>query len=430
MKQILGIDVGTVTFTHGVAGAGTLVFTAIPRFSPSRLMGVSNITRKTLMYAAEIAGKSGVWSSVDFYGGTLTLDANTNGHDDADLLRCLYEHEDLPEPGFHKELIESEGFRFSTGAIYNGPWPAAQTNIGFMGGPGVGQARYLNTITLSASRPIRFNFYTPRSDDDGSANPYYGMEAFVKDAVVFHINTIFCHGDAGNLNIAGGDGASVSVVTFANGWRLCGDTNFSAKRIMLWIGDSIPETGPGSAISTTESDIYTFKARNYIRDTLGKDYRMVVRSLGGTGAADAAKWQQRGAMDTMCPKRVNMLFYQMGVNDSGDAAAALTATTGFVERALARFPYATIVVLGPSPVENNAKHAALETIRANHAALAAANQPRVQYCNLGDAFDRTDASFYATSDTAGNRVHPSFTGHAALGTVITTWLAANARYIP
>lgn len=436
MRQLIGIDVGLMTFSPGVSGAGTIVFNDIPNFDERRVMAVTNVTRKKLIYAAELGprdddpGKSGDWSLVTWFGGTLTLDCDTSTHEAGDVLRCIYEHESLPDTGFHSELIESEGWRFAAGAVYNGPWTAAATNIGFLGGPGVGQARYLNTITLSATRQVRLNFYTPRSDDDGSSNPFYGMELFIKEATPFHVNAIFCHGDAGNLNITGGDGESVSVLAYATGWRLCGDTNFSAKRIMLWIGDSIPETGPGSAVSTTESDIYTFKARNYIRDTLGKDYRMVVRALGGTGAADAAKWQQRGAMDTMCPKRVNLLFYQMGMNDTGDTTAALAAVEGFIARALARFPYAVIVLLGTSPCESDSKHAALEIIRAGYAALAAANQPRVQYCNLGTAFDRKDASFYAASDTPGNRVHPSFAGHAALGSVLTTWLAANAAYIP
>jgi hypothetical protein len=92
MKQILGIDTGSVTFTPGAAGAGTVVIAGMTGFAPSRLLAITNVTRKALLYVAEGgSGLAGAWSSVTAAGGTLTLDISTSGYSAGDVLRCLYE---------------------------------------------------------------------------------------------------------------------------------------------------------------------------------------------------------------------------------------------------------------------------------------------------------------------------------------------------
>jgi lysophospholipase L1-like esterase len=91
-KALVGIDTGVVTFTPGAAGIGRLVFAGITGFNPSRLLAVTNITRKLIIYVAEGgAGQAGTWSSVTATGGTLTLDIVTSSHNASDALRCVYE---------------------------------------------------------------------------------------------------------------------------------------------------------------------------------------------------------------------------------------------------------------------------------------------------------------------------------------------------
>lgn len=96
MKQILGLGVGAATFTPGGAGSGTLVFTGMVGFSPARLMAVTNVTQKKLIYAAEVTGKAGTWTAVTAAGGTLTLEASTSGYGAADVLRCIYDADEVP----------------------------------------------------------------------------------------------------------------------------------------------------------------------------------------------------------------------------------------------------------------------------------------------------------------------------------------------
>lgn len=95
MKQILGLDVGTIVFTPGAAGAGTLVVSGVPYFKPARMLAVTNVTRRSLIYIAEGGvALAGAWSSVTATGGTLTLDTSTSGHNAGDLLRAFYESAD------------------------------------------------------------------------------------------------------------------------------------------------------------------------------------------------------------------------------------------------------------------------------------------------------------------------------------------------
>ncbi len=90
-KQILGLDTGAVAFTHGSAGAGTVVISSMTGFSVARVLAITNVTKKTLIYVPEGGtGLGGVWSSVSGTGGTLTLDIDTSLHSDADVLRVLY----------------------------------------------------------------------------------------------------------------------------------------------------------------------------------------------------------------------------------------------------------------------------------------------------------------------------------------------------
>ena len=92
-RKLLGLDVGTVTFTPGIAGAGTLVFAGITGFNPARLMAVTNITRDAILYIPEIAAKGGAWSALSSTGGTLTLTVATTGQNAADVLRCIYQYD-------------------------------------------------------------------------------------------------------------------------------------------------------------------------------------------------------------------------------------------------------------------------------------------------------------------------------------------------
>jgi hypothetical protein len=102
VKQILGLGTGTATFTPGAAGEGTIVIAGMIGFSPARLLVVSNVTQNAIIYAAEKEphgtdpGKGGAWSSLTSAGGTLTLAADTSDCESNDILRCIYDTDEVP----------------------------------------------------------------------------------------------------------------------------------------------------------------------------------------------------------------------------------------------------------------------------------------------------------------------------------------------
>jgi hypothetical protein len=98
-----------------------------------------------------------------------------------------------------------------------------------------------------------------------------------------------------------------------------------------------------------------------------------------------------------------------------------------------RYPKAKLVIFGTTPVQDATQDAALSAYRiTDQAAVVAATDPNILYCNLANNFDRTVAANYATSDgAAGTRIHPDDAGLTQLweggyaGNIgLRAWLAA------
>ena len=89
-KAILGTDYGTVVFTPGGAGVGTVVISNVQGFSPSDVWAILNETRGVIIYNPASSATNGTWSSVTSTGGTLTLSFSTTGHNAADVLLPIH----------------------------------------------------------------------------------------------------------------------------------------------------------------------------------------------------------------------------------------------------------------------------------------------------------------------------------------------------
>ena len=89
-KAILGADYGTVVFTPGSGGAGTVVFSNVQGFSPSDVLAVLNETRGVIIYNPASTTANGTWSAISSTGGTLTLALNTTGYSGGDVLLPIH----------------------------------------------------------------------------------------------------------------------------------------------------------------------------------------------------------------------------------------------------------------------------------------------------------------------------------------------------
>jgi lysophospholipase L1-like esterase len=326
--------------------------------------------------------------------------------------------------------IHLDGFPASISARVSATYPTTRTSQTSMVATNVGEALFCSFIHICARHvttpgtPVECQVTIDRTP----ALSLYALtdiRVMVDGVVVSPLNKILHHNPTFTLYLENGDNTSTVVVRMcAYGWRITDDFNLHARRTVLWVGDSIARgSGLPAGGSTLQKDqMYTFAVRNYLNAS-GHDYRLIVKATGGMTTTLGEQWRKDGVIDTSCPYKAGLVFYQLGTNDSAAPATALTNLGLFVPWALQRFPLAIIVVLGPPPAENNTTEAGLVTIRSNYASyVSGLANARVQFVDLGSAFDRTVTSNYSTSDTPGSRVHPSAAGMVAMSAVLTDFI--------
>ncbi len=202
----------------------------------------------------------------------------------------------------------------------------------------------------------------------------------------------------------------ITAALTVTGWSITDDLNYSAKKVALFIGDSILNgTGP-----TKTAKMWAFLARNYLR-SLDHDIRTVLKSAPGATTSDWAAWIDG---EYASVERANVIFYSVGVNDAIAAAADATYTANllaFWNWAKVRYPDTPVIITTPTPLENNTQETKAVALRAAAIAFVAAqNSPRLKCIDFGSVFDRTVSANYAATDTPGSRVHPVDAGHKPL----------------
>lgn len=236
----------------------------------------------------------------------------------------------------------------------------------------------------------------------------------------FGSNGGFGSGLVRNLIDADNTNAIIRITVF--GHSITDDLNFGADKVLLHIGDSITAAGTGITAKTNQ---YDWRILGYHRDA-GRSVRMVNMSMSGSTSGQADRRRAYGDYDL---PQVDHINYSMGANDASSAVPTATFKAN-VAAAIAwkksRYPKATMTVFGSTPHENSTNETAAIALRsAASDAVTEAADSKVKYLNLGAAFDRTVTSNFASTDTAGNRIHPSDAGHAAIWTVVQPFLAAN-----
>jgi hypothetical protein len=294
----------------------------------------------------------------------------------------------------------------------------------------IGQAFYAHSLTLGCSRAVEVRVQ-PNFNSALSLGTTGGEVAFYTSGtpLTIPINQIWPGQMSINVVLANEGGSTPLVLRGSlNGYRITDDLRYEAARVLYWVGDSIQNTGPGSA--ATSLAFASFQVRDYLR-TLGRDYRLLSKSVSGTTSTQAETNRQLGLLDV--PK-ADLIMYQMGANDGSQSVAAGTYQanwTNFITWALNLYPRANILMLGTTPAENNTTETNLATLRTNMSAFVTAlGNARVKYCNLGGAFTRTDTTNYISSDTTGSHIHPSNQGNTAIANVLKAFLLSNLSFVP
>lgn len=230
--------------------------------------------------------------------------------------------------------------------------------------------------------------------------------------------------------LRGGDGVtSINSSAIVSGIRMTADLNFSAKKVMMWIGDSIvlgSSMGGSSyssylntATSVSPLDHFAFQARNKLQ-TKGVDCRLVIKAMGSHTSKQMGYWIKQGWFDI---DQCDCIFYQLGVNDAtlGTTDAEFTAEINrLIDFRDRKFPNAKIVLVGDTPLNNSTSEARLAQLRTIKASFANSGI-KIYYMDLSSSFDKTTLTNYTSSDG----IHPNIASNLLVGNVISSWIDTN-----
>jgi len=203
------------------------------------------------------------------------------------------------------------------------------------------------------------------------------------------------------------------TVSFHSGIELA-DKDVTCDALLNFIGDSITVAETGI---TLKQDAWTWQTRYKLRAGSNR-IRMVLNAVSGTTTAQHLIRLKQGEYDTPGSKLINIL---LGTNNAAQAGTAIAYTNDMreiVSYLRAMNPDAIIVMCGATPTDNNTWHALLEQYRAANVALETEfADPKIKSLNLGDSFDRTQsATYYASSDSTGSKIHLNVAGNLAVAT--------------
>lgn len=339
-----------------------------------------------------------------------------------------------------KERARIEGFPLTLyagndGATFTTDGGAATTVS--IAAPGITRAFVIDTVMFSVNKNTRTQIQWSTSGFDAARTRLYQFVTAPGVPVIFQPDDVIRMSTPPEAFSAGwpgfrirtlldADKANISYAFSLSGWSITDDLDFLAPKSVLWIGDSITAGGTGPTVRENQ---YDWRVRRYYRDR-GIRARLIQMSLSGSTSSQHAARLSQGWYD---PIPGDLICYSAGANDPGQSVSAATYRAN-LDAAIAwkklTHPQARMVVFGPTPNENDATETGLVAIRAQGAAaVAAANDPRIKFCDLGGAYDRKLASNYASSDVAGSRVHPSDAGHAAIWAVVAPFLDAQVPTI-
>lgn len=331
------------------------------------------------------------------------------------------------------EILIKEGKSVSPITIsYSGVVSASRTAIGSSTAIGYGQGFFCTSVVISVRSAITVGVQVlieeANDGDDFQAICQPFRNRLNNETISVPVNTYLKDFPLVTVYSEHGDGtttADINVVLL--GYTITDSQNWDANNNVLWVGDSISAfSGLPQNNYAKKFELHPFMVNNYLISK-GKDTRLSIIAKGGTTSTQGESARKRGFFDAV--GRAEYYFYHFGMNDASQSVASSVYTENigsFITWALSKNPNAKIIILGISPAQPTVTNTNAITLRAAASAyvsgLALSN---VYYCELGNAFDRTDNNFYSSADTTGQGIHPNIAGMSAIYDTIEAFLIAN-----
>lgn len=292
----------------------------------------------------------------------------------------------------------------------------------------VGKAIYIKEITAGLSAPALAQLEIAASSNGRFPN-FLKQMIISSTSITVKVDRIvrgFLNNNNANIQLAVRNNLTDASVNYwgqvsASGYRITDDFNFNADKRVLFIGDSVLN---GTSGPSKTSLVWAFGVKKYLT-SLGYNIRVILKSVSGSTTTEHEGWRAEGYHDVDDPA---LIVYALGVNDAGSAVSDSVYTSNlssFWGWAKTRYPNTKMIVCGVTPLENNTSETRAAGLRtAASQFVTSQNDSRLKYINLGNSFDRTVSSNYASSDTAGSRVHPNDISHPLIATAFNNAFAS------
>ena len=331
------------------------------------------------------------------------------------------------------DILQREGVVSNAITVsYSGVVSASRTSIGSSTAVGYGNGFYCKSavITVNSSIPVGVQILVTEASygDLFNRSGQLSRNKIFNETVTIPVNQYFRDFPTITVYTENGDGSTTATVDVSlNGCILTDGQNWDANNLIRWFGDSISEfSGLPQNNYAKKYELHPFMVTDYM-NSRGIDSRLSITAKGGTTSTQGESARLRGFFDSA--GKANFYFYHFGANDAsqGVASSIYTENIGkFIDWALSKNVGAKIIVLGITPVQVDAVNTNAIALRsAASAYVSGLNLPNVYYCELGNAFDRTDNSFYSSADTTGSGIHPNIAGMSAIYDVISSFLLSN-----
>lgn len=293
---------------------------------------------------------------------------------------------------------------------------------------------YAKSITVSSNKDVIMQIsINSRPGMTGSGNLTSTINAYrillnAGDSKVIPIEQVFKGSIVSSIGInivynrtEGTEGFQFS--SGLNGYMAYEDIDFSIPKKTIFFGDSVMIGNTGS---TYKYQHFVWQIKKHF-ESIKNNFQILNYGISGS-TSQIVRYMLSNNYRSVS-KNVQYIFENHGINDASQSTSDPNFES-YLDELIAfkktNNPNSTLILLGNTPVENNTLNTRCEELRLmKQNKVSELNDPKILYCNLGNAFDRTNASFYVNSDTAGNRLHPNDAGNAAIYTVLNQFFIDN-----